>query len=118
MRNPRLKLFVAFKNAWDELAGIRLFMQPVQDLSVETRISRTQFQYTLETPDVQELDEWTTRLVTRLQAVPELRERGQRSTIARPASQRSYRIATRRRGLASLRRSSTMRFTTRSVNAR
>ena len=58
----------------DEVAGIRLFMQPVQDLSVETRVSRTQFQYTLETPDIQELNNWTTRLVTRLQEVPELRD--------------------------------------------
>lgn len=58
----------------DEVAGIRLFMQPVQDLSVETRISRTQFQYTLETPEIEELNQWTTRLVTRLREVPELRD--------------------------------------------
>ena len=58
----------------DQVAGIRLFMQPVQDLSVETRVSRTQFQYTLETPDTAELNDWTTRLVARLQDLPELRD--------------------------------------------
>ena len=39
-----------------KVAGITLFMQPVQDLSVEDRVSRTQFQYTLEDPNVDELN--------------------------------------------------------------
>jgi multidrug efflux pump len=52
--------------------GITLFMQPVQDLSVETRVSRTQYQYSLESPDAEELEEWTPRFVERLQALPEL----------------------------------------------
>ncbi len=52
--------------------GITLFMQPVQDLSVETRVSRTQYQYSLESPDEQELGEWVPRFVERLQALPEL----------------------------------------------
>ena len=40
------------------MRGINLFMQPVQDLTVEDRVSRTQYQYTLEDPDVNELDSW------------------------------------------------------------
>jgi len=52
--------------------GITLFMQPVQDLSVETRVSRTQYQYSLESPDPAELAEWAPRLVERLAAVPEV----------------------------------------------
>jgi multidrug efflux pump len=54
--------------------GITLFMQPVQDLSVEDRVSRTQFQYSLEDPDGQELREWAPRLVDALAAAPELRD--------------------------------------------
>jgi multidrug efflux pump len=50
--------------------GITLHMQPVQDLSVETRVSRTQYQYTLESPDADELAEWAPRLAERLAASP------------------------------------------------
>ncbi len=53
---------------------ISLFMQPVQDLSVEDRVSRTQFQYTLEDPDAQELQLWTGRLMEKMRALPELRD--------------------------------------------
>ena len=58
----------------DQLEGIRLFMQPVQDLTVEDRVSRTQYQYSLEDPDITELSTWAPRLVTALQALPELRD--------------------------------------------
>ena len=54
--------------------GITLYMQPVQDLTVEDRVSRTQFQYSLEDPDVKELNEWVPRFLAKLQAEPELRD--------------------------------------------
>ena len=54
--------------------GITLFMQPVQDLTVESRVSRTQFQYSLEDPSALELQTWVPRLVSRLQALPDLRD--------------------------------------------
>jgi multidrug efflux pump len=54
--------------------GITLYMQPVQDLTVEDRVSRTQYQYTLEDPDQNELNEWTAKLVAKLQQIPELRD--------------------------------------------
>jgi multidrug efflux pump len=60
--------------ALDKVDGIVLFMQAVQDLTVEDRVSRTQFQYSLEDPDPKELAEWTTRLVDKLQAAPDLRD--------------------------------------------
>jgi multidrug efflux pump len=47
---------------------------PVQDLTVEDRISRTQYQYSLETPDAQELSLWAPRFVQKLQALPQLRD--------------------------------------------
>ena len=52
--------------------GIELFMQPVQDLSVETRVSRTQYQYSLESPDADELAAWAPKLVARLAELPQL----------------------------------------------
>lgn len=57
-----------------QVDGIRLFMQPVQDLTVETRVSRTQYQYSLEDPDSRELAEWAPRFVSRLQSLPQLRD--------------------------------------------
>jgi multidrug efflux pump len=54
--------------------GITLYMQPVQDLTVEDRVSRTQFQYSIEDADAQELAQWTPRLVAKLQTLPELRD--------------------------------------------
>ncbi len=54
--------------------GITLFMQPVQDLTVEDRVSRTQFQYSLEDVDPKELAYWTPRFVDKLKTLPELRD--------------------------------------------
>jgi multidrug efflux pump len=54
--------------------GITLFMQPVQDLTVEDRVSRTQYQYSLEDPDPQELSLWAPRFVQKLQELPQLRD--------------------------------------------
>ncbi|MBM3111268.1 MdtB/MuxB family multidrug efflux RND transporter permease subunit [Pseudomonas sp. P66] len=56
----------------DKLAGIRLFMQPVQDLSIEDRVSRTQYQFSLSSPDADLLALWSGRLVDALQQRPEL----------------------------------------------
>ena len=46
-----------------EVPGIVLYMQPVQDLTVEDRVSRTQFQYSLEDPNGDELNVWAPRVV-------------------------------------------------------
>jgi multidrug efflux pump len=54
--------------------GITLFMQPVQDLTVEDRLSRTQYQYSVETADPKELHEWAPRVLAKLQRLPELRD--------------------------------------------
>jgi multidrug efflux pump len=54
--------------------GITLYMQPVQDLSVEDRVSRTQYQYTLEDPDQNELNTYTTRLMEKLSQIPEIQD--------------------------------------------
>ena len=57
-----------------KVEGITLYMQPIQDLTVEDRVSRTQFQYTLEDPDINELNTWTARLMEKLKTLPQLQD--------------------------------------------
>ena len=56
------------------VSGITLYMQAVQDLTVEDRVSRTQYQYSLEEPDAKDLNQWASRFVARLQSEPALRD--------------------------------------------
>jgi multidrug efflux pump len=57
-----------------KVEGIHLYLQPVQDLTVDDRASRNQFQYTLEDSDQTELDTWTEKMVAELRTQPELRD--------------------------------------------
>ncbi len=54
--------------------GIQLFMQPVQNITVDDRVSRTQYQYTLEDPDINELNQWTAKFVDKLKQLPQLED--------------------------------------------
>src|SRR5207245_2125941 len=54
-----------------QLPGITLYLQPVQDLTIETRTSRTQFQYTLEDADPGELQEWAPRMLEKMRQLPQ-----------------------------------------------
>jgi len=56
----------------EKIESIALYMQPVQDLTVEDRVSRTQFQYSLEDANADELNIWTNKLVDKLRKLPEL----------------------------------------------
>jgi len=55
-----------------KLAGVNLYLQPVQDLTIEDRVSRTQYQFTLGSPDIDDLNTWVPRLIERLKQQPEL----------------------------------------------
>jgi len=55
-----------------KLEGITLYMQPVQDLTIEDRVSRTQYQFSLEGSDAEELSLWTNKLVDKLNTLPQL----------------------------------------------
>jgi len=55
-----------------QVQGIHLYMSPVQNITVDDRVSRAQFQYTLEDSDANELDTWTNRFVDRLKQLPEI----------------------------------------------
>jgi multidrug efflux pump len=56
------------------IQGIVVYMQPVQNITVDDRVSRTQYQYTLEDPDANELNDWTNRFVAKLKALPQLED--------------------------------------------
>jgi multidrug efflux pump len=58
----------------NDVQGIQLFMQPVQNITVDDRVSRTQYQFALEDPDPIELSDWTHRFVDQLKKLPELED--------------------------------------------
>ena len=58
----------------DQLSDIKLYLQPVQDLTIEDRVSRTQYQFTLEDANADELSEWTPKIIQKLNSLPELSE--------------------------------------------
>ena len=58
----------------NDVQGIQLFMQPVQNITIDDRVSRTQYQYTLEDPDPNELNDWTNRFVANLKKLPQLED--------------------------------------------
>ena len=58
----------------DRVQGFQMYMQPVQDITVDDRVSRTQYQYALEDPDVNELNDWTTKFVSKMKDMKELED--------------------------------------------
>ena len=84
-----------------KVPGITLYMQPVQNITVDDRVSRTQFQYTLEDPNQDELNEWTDKFVTRLKKLPELADVAtDQQTGARAVSLMIDRVTASRLGIA------------------
>jgi multidrug efflux pump len=59
------------KDATSSLAGITIYMQPVQDLTIEGTVSRTQYQFILQDADPAQLAEWTPKLVDKLNQLPQ-----------------------------------------------
>jgi multidrug efflux pump len=57
-----------------QVSGIHLYMQPVQNITIDDRVSRTQYQYTLEDPDTNELQKWTGKFVAELNKLPQLED--------------------------------------------
>jgi hydrophobe/amphiphile efflux-1 (HAE1) family protein len=66
------KIMERLRNAARDVEGVSLFMQTAQDLQIDARISRTQFQYILQDADAAELAEWTPELVQKLGQLPQL----------------------------------------------
>jgi hydrophobe/amphiphile efflux-1 (HAE1) family protein len=66
------KIMERLRNATRDVEGVSLFMQTAQDLQIDARVSRTQFQYILQDADATELAEWTPKLVQKLGQLPQL----------------------------------------------
>jgi multidrug efflux pump len=71
-RDPGADVMQRLQARAREVEGIALYLQPVQDLTIEDRVSRTQYQFTLEAPNGAELGEWTHKLVDKLASLPQL----------------------------------------------
>ncbi len=65
-------IIASLRERLSRVPGIAVYLQPVQDLTIEDRVSRTQFQMILEDPDASRLSEWVPRIVARLQEAPQL----------------------------------------------
>ena len=66
------EIMLRLQDSLAKVEGMQFYLQPVQDLTVEDRVSRTQYQLTLETPRMDLLAEWVPRLVERMKQIPEL----------------------------------------------
>ncbi len=73
-RDPAPVVMARLSAAAEQVAGIQLYLQPVQDLTVEDQVARTQYRFLLSSPDRAALSEWTPRLARRLQSIPVLRD--------------------------------------------
>ncbi len=71
-RAPIAQVMTRLQNALQNSTGLSVFMQPVQDIQIGARISRTQYQYTLTDTDQAELENFTPKLIDRLRQSPEL----------------------------------------------
>ncbi|WP_142502247.1 MdtB/MuxB family multidrug efflux RND transporter permease subunit [Klebsiella sp. 2680] len=72
-RDDRVQTVIArLQNAVDGLPGVELYLQPVQDLTIDTTVSRTQYQFTLQANSLDALSNWVPQLMSRLQALPQL----------------------------------------------
>ena len=71
-RESASQVIVRLQKRAEQVPGIRLYLQPTQDLTVDDRVSRSQYQYTLQDPDVNELNEWTTKLTAELRKLPDI----------------------------------------------
>ena len=84
-----------------DVAGIHLYMQPVQDITVNDRVSRTQYQYALTDPEMDELNSWADKFVAQLQKLPNLEDVASDQQTGAPAVQLDIdRVTASRLGIA------------------
>jgi hydrophobe/amphiphile efflux-1 (HAE1) family protein len=73
-RDPVMKVIARLSEKVGALEGIRLFMQPAQDITVGGRLSRTQYQYTLQDTDPAELNLWAPRILDKMRGLAQVRD--------------------------------------------
>jgi multidrug efflux pump len=89
------------QNSLSQVSDIHLYMQPVQNITVDDRVTRTQYQYTLEDPDMDELNSWTDKFVAEVKKLPELEDVAtDQQTGARAVSLNIDRVTASRLGIA------------------
>ena len=70
-RDSIFDVIARLRTAVREVEGLNVFLQPVQNLSVGTRLSKSLYQYTLQSDSIAELSQWGPRILTALQSVPD-----------------------------------------------
>jgi hydrophobe/amphiphile efflux-1 (HAE1) family protein len=65
-----VQLIARLSDKMQSMNGIRLFMQPAQDISVGARLSRTLYQYTIQDPNQDELNKWAPKILAKMQQIP------------------------------------------------
>lgn len=73
-REPAKQVIESLNQAVSDIEGIRLHLQPVQDLTIEDRVSQAQYQFTLEAPEASLLDTWNPLILEKLAGLPEIRD--------------------------------------------
>jgi hydrophobe/amphiphile efflux-1 (HAE1) family protein len=73
-REPVMDVIARLSQKVGALEGIRLYMQPAQDITVGGRLARTQYQYTLQDADAAELNQWAPKILSRITAMSEVRD--------------------------------------------
>ena len=68
------QIIARLRKATENVEGARLFLQAAQDISVGGRAGRTQFQYTIQDPNIAELNEWAPKILEKLKSLPLLRD--------------------------------------------
>jgi HAE1 family hydrophobic/amphiphilic exporter-1 len=68
------QVIARLRHQLDKVPGAKLFLQAAQDVRVGGRASRTQFQYTLQGSDIEQLNEWAPKMLAKLKSLPELRD--------------------------------------------
>jgi multidrug efflux pump len=71
-RDGAAKIIQRLNTAAQAVPGIRLYLQPIQDLTIEDRVSRAQYQFTVESPDASLLEDWSRKIVGALNASTEI----------------------------------------------
>jgi multidrug efflux pump len=73
-RKSASDVIASLRTAAAQIDGVNLYLQPVQDISVEDIVSRTEYQYSMQDPNAEELASYSTKFVERLKALPELED--------------------------------------------
>jgi len=71
-RDDVMTVIARLQQRASQLPGIKVYLQPVQDLTIEDRVSRTQYQFSLDSPNQEDLSTWVPRLLERLRQLPQL----------------------------------------------